>query len=144
MFASTFFVFDAEKHPQDTGNSIAIAEQQFAWVQKGHNFLKKGEDQIYTFDKMTDTSGVFTVLDMWGKSNTVNVPHKGLKVFRPTEKEAPKRLDSAALGALSLSKSQTWLAELQKAEVQAAVLKHCMEHLGCFQFSANKGLDVSQ
>ena len=50
----SFLLAAKKKLFQETGNAIAIAEQQFPWLQKHHNYLKKGEDQIYTFDKMRD------------------------------------------------------------------------------------------
>lgn len=90
---------------------------------------------------MTATSAFFNYLDVFGTSYKLEVPHQDLKCFRPTDKNRPMPVEPKAVASLMPDKSDVWKKELEKVEVQAAVLKNCMEQLdwiiGMFFFKAN-------
>ena len=120
-------------YPEDTADATAIAEKEYPWLATGSNCLKKSEDKVYKFDKMTSTSGIFKVWDVFGREHSVEVAHKDLKLFRPTDKSVPGRVEPAVVDGLMLGNADGWLKELEKVEVQAAVLRNCMEQLGCIE-----------
>lgn len=106
---------------------VAIAIQQYAWLVPQKLYFKKGEETFYKFEKMEADSGQFTYVDLFGKKHGVEVPHEELKMFRPTDKKAPERIDARDLATLSLQQSSAWKLELEKAEVQAAILRASMD-----------------
>ncbi len=84
---------------------------------------------MYQFEGMTATTGLFNYLDVWGTSYKLEVGHQDLKCFRPTDKNRPMPVDPVAVASLMPDKSDFWLKELETKEVQAAVLRNCMEQL---------------
>ncbi|CAK9097021.1 Uncharacterized protein SCF082_LOCUS45533 [Durusdinium trenchii] len=112
---------------KEAGDVVAIAIQQYAWLVPQKLYFKKGEETFYKFEKMEADSGQFTYVDLFGKKHGVEVPHEELKMFRPTDKKAPERIDARDLATLSLQQSSAWKLELEKAEVQAAILRASMD-----------------
>lgn len=111
----------------ESNNAAVIAQQQFAWLIKDNNFLKKDCHLVHKFCEMTEEHGVFEVMDIWGQKSNVNIPHEQLSKMRPTDKNPALKVDETVVEKLQLKESQHWMDELLKAEVQSGLLASCVQ-----------------
>ncbi|CAE7516664.1 unnamed protein product [Symbiodinium sp. CCMP2592] len=98
---------------KDTSSPASIAMHQYPWLKANGKYLKKDCSDIHVFMHMDDTDGVFTVTDVWGKGETVRVPHKDLKFMKATSKEIPIMLDSSIIHRMQIAANLT--DEIEKA-----------------------------
>lgn len=112
---------------QDANNPKTMAELQYPWLVAGQHYLKKDQKQIHVFEKMTGTNGVFAVVDLHGLKQVLEVPHKDLRFFRHTDKKPETVLEMTLVKSLQVEQSAEWLLELEKADVQAAILRNYQE-----------------
>lgn len=76
---------------------------------------------------MTETNGVFGVVDLYGNKQGLEVPRKNLRFFRETDKKPESALEMALVKSLQVGQSAESLLELEKADAQAAILKNYQE-----------------
>ncbi|CAE7257783.1 unnamed protein product [Symbiodinium sp. CCMP2592] len=111
---------------QDTSSPASIAMHQYPWLKANGKYLKKDCSDIHVFMHMDDTDGVFTVTDVWGKGETVRVPHKDLKFMKATSKEIPIMLDSSIIHRMQIAANLT--DEIEKANAFLKLHTSFQEH----------------
>ena len=102
---------------------------QFFWLKKGALYQKK--DWFYIFDRFTPNGSIFYELDVAGNKTAMEFEFKALRNFRASDKKAPCVLEKDVVEKLQMENSTYWANELEKAQVQAAVLLNCKEILVC-------------
>lgn len=121
-------------HHQDANDPKIMAELQYPWLKKGHYYLKKDSSQVRQFEGMTVSYGVFFVLDLFGKKTREEVPHDDLKFYRQSPKDPELALSASLVSNLQPEKCEVLKLELEKAQVQAAVLQ-CYQEKGLLDSS---------
>ena len=112
---------------QESNDAVHIALQQYSWLERGKHYLKRQDEQFYTFESLTSEVGTFSYVDLLGSKKHIEVKHAELKHFRPTDKTPPVLLDASLVSKLMLGHSEQWQLELEKSKVQAAVLELCLK-----------------
>lgn len=77
----------------ESNNPAVIAQQQYAWLAKDQNYLKKESPMAHKFSHVDDQHGVIEVMDVWGQRSVANIPHEQLNKLRPTDKPPALKLD---------------------------------------------------
>ena len=120
-----------------------------SWLVVGKKYLKKDSSDIFEFVGMGSEHGTFKVLDLHGTATEHVFPHADLKLFRATDKAVPAKLALELATKLQMDVCDTWSLELEKAQVQAALLTNHSEMLvflvarfshGLFLFLSSKSL----
>ncbi|OLP99575.1 hypothetical protein AK812_SmicGene17865 [Symbiodinium microadriaticum] len=114
-----------------------------SWLVVGKKYLKKDSSDIFEFVGMGSEHGTFKVLDLHGTATEHVFPHADLKLFRATDKAVPAKLALELATKLQMDVCDTWSLELEKAQVQAALLTNHSEML-VFVVARESLLDVSQ
>ena len=96
--------------------------------------MKRDSKLVYQFLKMEANAGKFKVVDLHGNEEVLDLPHAELKLFRSTDKSTPVKLDDLLVKKLQMDVAGCWLVELEKAQLQTAVLATYVEKLFCILF----------
>ncbi|CAE7940284.1 unnamed protein product [Symbiodinium sp. KB8] len=127
------FMLEKEKS-QANYDAKSIATQRYSWLVPGKKYIRNSD--IFEFVDMQEQHGRFTSVDIFGQESMHEIPHSDLKNFRLTDKLVPAMLAAEKVTKLQMDVCDSWTLELEKAQVQAAVLTNHSERESL--------LDVSQ
>lgn len=115
---------------QETSDAGFIAEQKFSWLKVGCYYMRKDDRKIFKFAGITAVKAQFTMQDIFGQEENLEVAHENLVRFKASDKSPPTKLESSLVEKLQPEVSQTWSLELERAKVQAALLVNYKESPG--------------
>ena len=130
---------------QETSDAGFIAEQKFSWLKVGSYYMRKEDKQIFKFAGITAEKAEFTMQDIFGKEEKLEVKHEDLVRFKASDKNPPAKVETSLVEKLQPGKSLTWPLELERAQVQAALLDnynqwpgriHCGHPHACSGYSS--------
>ena len=104
-----------------------IATQRYSWLVPGKKYIRNSD--IFEFVEMQEQHGIFKSVDIFGHESMHDIPHSDLKLFRLTDKLVPAMLAAEKVTKLQMDVCDSWTLELEKAQVQAAVLTNYSEQL---------------
>ena len=114
-----------------------------SWLVVGKKYLTKDSSEIFEVVAMGSEHGTFKVLDLHGTATEHEFPHAELKLFRVTDKVVPAKLAEELATKLQMDNCDSWSLELEKAQVQAALLTNHSEMLVFLVASFSHGLFLS-